>query len=99
MFRSDDHNQTAPFHPRSILNGAGLGQLFDDGIHHRATHLLVGYFPSAIGEGDLGLVALFHKGLHLANLDFKVMFLRPWAQFDFLDLGGLLMTSALMRSE
>ena len=27
MFRSDDHNQTASFHARSILDGAGLGQL------------------------------------------------------------------------
>ena len=59
MFRSDDHDQTASFHPRSILDGACLGQLFNDGIHHRAPHLLVGHFPPAIGEGDLGLVALF----------------------------------------
>ena len=59
MFRSDDHDQTASFHPRSILDGAGLGQLFNDGIHHRAPHLLVGHFSSAISEGDLGLVALF----------------------------------------
>lgn len=57
MFRSDDHDQAASFHTRSILNGAGLGQLFNDGIHHRATHLLVGHFSTPIGEGDLGLVA------------------------------------------
>ena len=57
MFRSDDHDQTAPFHPRSIFDGAGLGQLFNDGIHHGTTHLLVGHFSSSIGQGNFGLVA------------------------------------------
>src|SRR6185503_17055839 len=84
MFRSYDHDQTASFHTRGILDGAGLSQLFNDGIHHSTSHLLISHFSPTIGESHLGLVTLFQERFHLSHFNFKVMLIRPRTQLDFL---------------
>ena len=78
LFGRHNHNQTSSLHAGSILDGAGLRQLFNDGIHHGPPHFLIGHFPPAICEGDFGLIALFEERFHLPNFNFKVMFIGPW---------------------
>ena len=96
LFGRHNHNQTSSLHAGGILDGAGLRQLFNDGIHHGSPHFLIGHLPPAIREGDFGFITLFEECFHLPNFNFKVMFIGSWAQLDFLHLRGLLMAPTLM---
>jgi hypothetical protein len=59
MFGGHDHDQAASLHTGRILDGAGLGQLFNHGLHHGTPHFLIRHFSPTIGEGDFGFIAFF----------------------------------------
>ena len=61
-----------------------------------SAHFLIGHFASAIGQHDFRFVAFFQKSLNLPDLDLEIVLVRPWTQFDFLDLGRFLVSPTLM---
>ena len=91
-----NHDHLTPFHLRHLLNRSVILKIGSDSLDLPHSDLLVRHFATAEAQGYFDLVFFLQKARHVAQLDLVVVFVRTWAQLDFLDLYLLLLELLLM---
>lgn len=97
LFGGQHHVHRAAFHFGMLFHDGKSAGLLGDLIQHFPSHAGQGDLPSPKNNRDLDFVFLFEKTLNMAELDFQVMFIGLWTDFDFFDLKrGLLFFGFLL---
>lgn len=97
LFGGQHHVHRAAFHFGMLFHDGKSAGLLGDLIQHFPSHAGQGDLPSSKNNRDLDFIFLFEKTLNMAELDFQVMFIGLWTDFDFFDLKrGLLFFGFLL---
>ena len=79
-----------------VFDRSGIGQLFDNRVHHRTAHFLVSHLPAPESDRHLRFISVGQEFLDLPDLDLQIVFVGARPQLDLFDLRGFLMSPALV---